>query len=197
MLENIKQSILSLVAFSEEDLMYFLSLFTQKKLKKYQFFLREGEICNQVAFVNTGLLRLYFLVDGNEHVDGFSLEGEWLTDYASFLNRQSSSMYIEALADTDLFLLSYDNIQKMYDRGKDFERFGRIIAEHLFVDAFYRGKTFALETPEMRYLKLLKEQPHLLNLVPLKQIASYLGIEPESLSRIRKRTNNKSLENIT
>jgi CRP-like cAMP-binding protein len=194
MLEKIKKNIQTLVAFSELDLMHFLSLFTDRKLKKNEFFLREGEVCNEVAFVNSGLLRLYFLADGREHVDGFSLPGEWLTDYASFLTRQKSTLYIEALADCELLVLSYDNIRKMYDRGKDFERFGRIMAEHLFVESFARGRTLALETPETRYQKLLKEQPHWFNLVPLKQIASYLGIEPESLSRIRKRMIGKTPE---
>ena len=125
------------------------------------------------------------------------MEGQWLTDYTSFLNQGTSTMYIEALHDTELCLIRYDRIQKMYERGKGFERFGRILAEQLYKDAFDRGKTFALETPEMRYLKLLKEQPHLLELVTLKQIASYLGIEPESLSRIRRRTSKKVSPKLT
>jgi len=183
-----------MVEFKEEDLIYFFSLFTYKKLKKYEFFFQEGETCNQVAFVNSGFLCLYFLVDGNKYIDRFCMEGYWLTDYTSFLNQEPSTMYIEALYDTELCIISYDRIQKMYDRGKDFERFGRILAEQLYKNAFDRGKTFALETPEMRYLKLLKEQAHLLKLVPLKQIASYLGIEPESLSRIRRRTSKKMSE---
>ena len=197
MLENIKKSLTSMVEFKDEDLIYFLSLFTYKKLKKYEFFFQEGETCNQVAFINSGFLCRYFLVDGNKHIDRFCLQGQWLSDYESFLTQEPSTMYIEVLQDTELYLISYDRIQKMYERGKDFERFGRILAEQLYKDAIYRSKTFALETPEKRYLKLLKEQAHLLELVPLKQIASYLGIEPESLSRIRKRTSRKLLEKIT
>ena len=188
MLENIKKSITSLVDFEEEDLMYFLSLFTYKKIKKNQYFLREGEICNQVAFINSGLIRSFFLIDGREQVDSFSLESEWITDYVSFLNRQRSAFYIQAMVDTELFLLSYDNIQKIYDRGKAFERFGRLITEQLYIISVSRATSLLLEKPEQRYLTLLKEEPHLLALIPLKQIASYLGVEPESLSRIRKRT---------
>ncbi len=126
---------MGMVGFSEEDLMYFLSLLSYKKLKKYQFLLREGKNYNQVAFINSGLLRMYFVVDGSEHIDGFTPEGEWLTDYASFLNRLPSTMYIEALADTELCLLSYDHIQKLYERGQDFERFGRIMTERFYLDA--------------------------------------------------------------
>jgi CRP-like cAMP-binding protein len=188
MLENIKKSITSLVDFEEEDLMYFLSLFTFKKIKKDQYFLREGEICNQVAFINSGLIRSFFLIDGREQVDSFSLESEWITDYVSFLKRQRSAFYIQAMVDTDLFLLSYENIQKIYDRGKAFERFGRLITEQLYIISVSRATSLLLEKPEQRYLTLLKEEPHLLALIPLKQIASYLGVEPESLSRIRKRT---------
>lgn len=188
MLENIKKSITSLVDFEEEDLMYFLSLFTYKKIKKNQYFLCEGEICNQVAFINSGLIRSFFLIDGREQVDSFSLESEWITDYVSFLNRQRSAFYIQAMVDTELFLLSYDNIQKIYDRGKAFERFGRLITEQLYIISVSRATSLLLEKPEQRYLTLLKEEPHLLALIPLKQIASYLGVEPESLSRIRKRT---------
>lgn len=188
MLENIKKSITSLVDFEEEDLMYFLSLFTYKKIKKNQYFLREGEVCNQVAFINSGLIRSFFLIDGREQVDSFSLESEWITDYVSFLNRQRSAFYIQAMVDTELFLLSYENIQKIYDRGKAFERFGRLITEQLYIISVTRATSLLLEKPEQRYLTLLKEEPHLLALIPLKQIASYLGVEPESLSRIRKRT---------
>jgi CRP-like cAMP-binding protein len=188
MLENIKKSIQSLVDFEEEDMMFFLSLFTYKKIKRNQYFLREGEICNQVAFINSGLIRSFFLIDGREQVDSFSLESDWITDYVSFLNHQRSAFYIQAMEDTELFLLSYDNIQKMYERGKAFERFGRLITEQLYIISVSRATSLLLEKPEQRYLTLLKEQPHLLTLIPLKQIASYLGIEPESLSRIRKRT---------
>jgi CRP-like cAMP-binding protein len=188
MLENIKKNIQGIVEFEEEELMFFLSLFTYKKLKKNSFFLREGEICNQVAFINKGLIRSFFLIDGREHVESFSLEGDWMTDYASFLVRQRSSFYIQTMEETELFLLSYDSIQKMYSRGKSFERFGRIMAEQLFTISANRSASLLLESPEQRYLKLLKEQPHLLTLIPLKQIASYLGIEAPSLSRIRKRT---------
>jgi CRP-like cAMP-binding protein len=192
MFENIKKNIRSIVNFNEEDLTIFLSCLEPKAIKKHDFFVREGELCNYVAFINKGSVRITYNKDGEEQVGGFFVKGDWVSEYGSFLGRQPSVYSINAIENTELFLLNYDKMQQLYDRGKPFERFGRIVAEQLFLITVERQISFLLQTPEERYRKLLEDQPHLFNLVSLKQIASFLGIKPESLSRIRKRINKAS-----
>lgn len=186
MLEAIKKN-LSNLSLSPEELTTFLSFLTTKTIKKYDHFIKEDEVCNYVAFINKGLLRFYFNKDGKEHVSDFKLAGEWISNYGSFLSREKSLFYIDAMEDTELFLLSYDDLQKLYELGKAFERIGRLMVEQVFLRTLSRHVSLLTHNPEERYVKLLEEKPHLFERVPLKQIASMLGIEPESLSRIRKR----------
>ena len=190
MLANIKESLLKYVDFTDEEIMNLVSILDSKVLKISHFLLREGEICKHVAFLNKGLIRLYYVKDGKEHNSGFFQSGTWVSEYASFLHKSPSLFYIEALDDTELFLLSYENIQKLYKDGKAFERLGRLIAENLFHAYFKRNMSLLLDSPEERYVAFLKENSALVELIPLKHIASYVGVEPESLSRIRKRINN-------
>ncbi|MES2652077.1 MAG: Crp/Fnr family transcriptional regulator [Bacteroidota bacterium] len=194
MFDTVKKN-LSNLSLSPEELTTFLSFLTTKTIKKYDFFLKEGEVCNHVAFVNKGLVRFYFMKDGKEHVSDFKLTGEWISNYGSFLSKEKSLFYIDAMEDTELYLLSYSDIQKMYDLGKTYERIGRLMVEQVFLRTINRHVSMLIHNPEERYVKLLEEKPYLFERVPLKQIASMLGIEPESLSRIRKRVvnQNKSL----
>jgi CRP-like cAMP-binding protein len=118
---------------------------------------------------------------------GFLAPGAWISDYRAFLCRTKSFMNIEALEDAEVFQLGYEKMQKLYTYGPKFERLGRLIAEKLFIVISERTSSLILETPEERYRQLIRNQPHLLEMVPLRQIASYIGVRPESLSRIRKR----------
>jgi len=190
MLANVKENLLKYVSFTDEEIMNLISKLESKLLKKNHFLLREGEICRHVAFLNKGLIRLYYVKDGKEHNSGFFQAGTWVSEYASFLHKKPSLFSIEALVDTELFLLSFENMQKLYNEGKAFERLGRLIAENLFHAYFKRNMSLLLDSPKERYVTFLKENSSLVELIPLKHIASYVGVEPESLSRIRKRINN-------
>ncbi|WP_018614762.1 Crp/Fnr family transcriptional regulator [Segetibacter koreensis] len=189
MLDNVKENLLTHVNFTDEEIVNLISKLESKLLKKNHFLLREGETGKHVAFLNKGLIRLYYVKEGKEHNSGFFRSGSWVSEYASFLHKKPSLFYIEALDETELFLLSYDNMQKLYHQGKAFERLGRLIAENLFHAYFKRNMSLILDSPEERYLTFLKENASLIELIPLKHIASYVGVEPESLSRIRKRIN--------
>lgn len=190
MLHNIKENLLRYVDFTDEEIMNLVSGLDSRVIKKNCFLLREGEVCKHVAFINKGLIRLYYVKDGKEYNSGFFQPGTWVSEYASFLHKKPSLFYIEALDDTELFLLSFENMQKLYNQGKAFERLGRLIAENLFLAYFKRNMSLMLDSPEERYLTFLKENASLVELIPLKHIASYVGVEPESLSRIRKRITN-------
>lgn len=189
MFQKVKNSLFYYLDFTEEELVPFLSMLVPRSIPKNGFFVREGEKSNHIAFVEKGLFKYYYLKEGKELINRFYMEDDWMGDYRSFLTRQPSLVYIEAVEDAQLFLLGYEHLQQLYNNSKSFERLGRLVAERLYLATVDRYSLFLSSTPEERYLKLLNERPQLVNRVPLKQIASFLGIQPESLSRIRKRIN--------
>ncbi|MCC6287919.1 MAG: Crp/Fnr family transcriptional regulator [Chitinophagaceae bacterium] len=188
MFDKLIKNLNGYLSFTEEEISFFLSLCEYKIVKKYDLALKVGQICDFVAYVNKGLLRYYYVAGDKEHTARIFLEDSWTSEYASFLCKKPSSVSIEALEETELIILRYDSVQRGYDKAKVFERFGRLMAEALFIDLENRNSDFLTKTPEERYLLLLQQEPEMFNRVPLKYIASMIGIEPESLSRIRKRT---------
>ena len=188
MFDKLIKNLKSYLNFTDEEMSFFLSLFEYKAVKKYDHILRVGQVCNFAAYINKGLLRYYYITDNKEHTGRIFKEDSWTSEYASFLSKTPSAVSIEALEDTELFMLSYEGIQRGYDKAKVFERFGRLMAEALFIDVVNKSSDFLTKTPEERYLDLMQQEPEIINRVPLKHIASMIGIEPESLSRIRKRT---------
>jgi CRP-like cAMP-binding protein len=187
MFDSLKKSISDIQTLTDEEFSVIYTALAFKRLKKHEHLLREGEICRHVAFVNKGVLRLFHQKDGKQHTTHFCLDGQWISNYSSFLQQTPSQSFIEAHEEAEVFLITYENLQKLYRQIPALERFGRMLAEQLFIKIVNRNELLVLLTPEERYLKLLKEQPRIFQIVPLKQIASLLCIEPESLSRIRKR----------
>lgn len=192
MFDQFIKNLHSFLPFTDEELAFFLTLFETRVVKKNDCFTKIGQHCNYVAYINKGLMRYYYVMNDKEHIARIFLENEWTGDYAAFLTKTPSTVNIEALEECELFLLSYTNMQRAYDKGKNFERFGRLMAEALFIDTVERSSDLLMKTPEALYLTLLQKQPEIINRVPLKHIASLLGIEPESLSRIRKRTTSRA-----
>ncbi|MFT3945897.1 MAG: Crp/Fnr family transcriptional regulator [Agriterribacter sp.] len=188
MFEKLINNLNSYLSFTEEEMATFLAMFEHKAVKKYDHITRIGQVCNYVYYINKGLLRYYYVTGDKEYTARIFMEDSWTGEYASFLTRKPSTVNIEALEDTELFILNYDVVQRGYEKAKVFERFGRLMAEALFIDVVNRSSDFLTKTPEGRYRDLLQQKPEVFNRVPLKYIASMIGIEPESLSRIRKRT---------
>ena len=161
--------------------------FQLKKFKKKELLLQPGEVCNFVGFINEGLTRQYFLLEGEEITVTFTDENRYTTEYTSFLNRKPTFFYIEALENTEVLMINYGKMQQLYAKSHNGERLGRLISEQVYLFIAQRNLSILVESPEQRYQKMMKEFPHILQRVPQHQIASYLGIKPESLSRIRKR----------
>jgi CRP-like cAMP-binding protein len=172
---------------NEEEWLALQEKLTVQQLKKGAFLTRAGEICRNVSFVNKGLLRMFYLVDGKEVCVGFAQENDYLAQYDSFLTRQPSYGNIDALEDCEVINLSYDSMQKIYHSHPVFERFGRKIAEMLFLLISSQTNRLLTLTPEERYQHLIEHQSYILQRVPQYMIASYIGITPEHLSRIRKK----------
>lgn len=175
----------------EEDWNVMQEKFTIQKLKRGELLIRNGEICRQVNFINKGLLRMFYMIDGREICTGFINENEYISQYDSFLTKQPSTGNIDALEDCELINLSYDDMQAIYKTNPVFERFGRKIAEMLFIMISFQATRLLTMTPEERYQSVIEYQPFVIQRVPQYMIASYIGITPEHLSRLRKKMTGK------
>ncbi len=185
MYEVIIKSLRKLVDFTDEELFLFMQRLKPVSLKRYAFYLKEGQVCKGMALVNKGGLRYFSRGEKGDYTIGFAFEGEWIGDYESLLLQTPSPDFIEALEDCELFTLSYTDMQALYQHSQRFEKFGRLIAEKLFIDTAKSKRNLMIQSAEERYLGLLNTQPHIFERLPQHLIASYLGIQPQSLSRIR------------
>ena len=179
---------------TEETWQSAAGLFTIRHLKKGDLLFKPGVVCNYVSYINYGLLRSYYLIDGKEIVTVFFCEDCYCSDYQSFLSQKPCVRYTEVLEDCELIDLTFDDVQFLFQSFPHLERVGRLIAEMLYVKLENRSDSFVLDTPEQRYQKLLEEEPYLFQRVPQYMIASYLGITPEALSRIRSRISRNKVE---
>lgn len=179
--------------FTDEQLERFLGRWEVKRLKKKEIHLRAGEICRATAYVNKGCLRRYVI---NEHdkevIVNFALEDWWIGDLESFFLEQPTRYYIQALEDSELLLLSRENFLRACEEFPKYKAFHQDKMQRSHFATLKRISITTSGTPEEKYLLLAKEQPLLFQRVPLHYIASYLGIEPESLSRLRKRLTEKA-----
>lgn len=161
---------------------------TLQQIKKGEFLVREGEICRNVSFINRGMVRLYYVSpEGKEICTGFVGSNEYVSEYSSFLTQSASVMNIDALEDTEVVNLSYAMMQKGYEHFVFFERFGRKMAEKLFILLSAQNARLLTQTPEQRYQAVMDAQPWIIHSIPQYMIASYIGITPEHLSRIRRK----------
>jgi CRP/FNR family transcriptional regulator, anaerobic regulatory protein len=174
-----------------EDCALFEPSLTTKTLKEKDYFLTEGKICKEIGFINSGAFRIYYLSDGKEINTQFVFENQFVVDYDSFLQEKPSRYFIQVLEDAEIVTFNLAALQNAYNQSQNWERFGRIMAEYSYKITTQRVESFLFADGEQRYLELLKTEPQLFNRVPLYHIASYLGLERESLSRLRKKIANK------
>jgi CRP/FNR family transcriptional regulator, anaerobic regulatory protein len=187
MTTQILQSIKSLVPLNEQEENAFLQILEVKNFNKKEFLLKEGEICNKVSFINGGCMRLFYNIEGVENIVQFFFGDTWYTDYASFLTGKPSIENMQALQTCVVVQFKKENLYKLFDEFPIFDRVGRVMAENAYLSLSILNQMRTNEEPELRYLNLLKQRPELVQQIPQHYIASYLGIKPETLSRIRKR----------
>lgn len=183
----LRKYISQFMPFTEDDWQIHQALLVRRFLKKGEFLLTGGEVCNHVTFINKGHFRAYNVIGGEEVTFNFAFEGNYVTDYTSFVSRRPSLDYIVAMDDAEILQMRYDDLQAAYEKSPVWQKFGRLMAEFILIHISQRNKALLFNTPEERYLNLMKERPKVLERVPQQYIASYLGVKPESLSRIRKR----------
>lgn len=190
-LKTFKINLKNVTFLTEKDCSLFEPYLKTKNYKAKEHFLSEGKICKEIGFVNTGCFRTYYLADGKEINTHFTFENEFVTDYDSFLQSKPSRYFIQALEDAEIVTFDLPALQNAYNQSHNWERFGRIISEQSYRLTTQRVESFLFLDGEQRYLDLLEKQPHIFDRIPLYHIASYLGLERESLSRLRKKVAGK------
>jgi CRP-like cAMP-binding protein len=165
--------------------------FHTKELVPGEHLLQAGEICQHLYFVRKGLLRYYYLQDGQEITYNFSAENTFACNYISFFKNSSSNKFISAVEATSLFMISKEKLDTFYRDIAGGQQFGRLLIEQNYVDAVLQLASQYTDSPEERYEKFCNSYPDLVQRLPQYYIASYVGIKPQSLSRIRKRLSKK------
>lgn len=191
MFTQLKMVVDTLVPFSAKEWRVLEQAFTFRQVPKKYKIVQEGAIAREIYFINKGVLRLYYNNDGNEITGFLFTENLFASCYESFLQQAPSIQILEALEDCELLVLSHSSLQTLYAELPKMHVLTRIVAEQRFINAQKILSSFILDTPEERYHKFALQRPELLQRVPQHIIASFLGITPVSLSRIRKRQRTK------
>lgn len=182
----LRNNITKNISLKEEQLQQFCDLFEYRAFKKKTHFLSEGQVCAYEGFVLSGLFRIYHLdSNGVEQVLYFAPEDWWIADIDSFCNQTPSNLFIEALEDSEVLLISRKNKDLAYERFPAIEKLFRIMTQKTHVALQRRMIDNLSKTADRRYLDFIEKYPHLFNRLSNKQIAAYLGISHEFLSKIR------------
>ena len=176
-----------IMPLSPEEIEAIVETMTIKHYKKGTVLLNEGQISTEVFFVLEGCVRQYYLVDGDEKTNNFFTEEQWVISMNSFSQNAPSNHFLDCCMDSALVVGNSEKAETLYKRFPKFETVSRKVMEKVFADQQDIMSSYTTDTAEQRYLKLLKSRPDLFQKIPQYQIASYVGVKPESLSRIRKR----------
>lgn len=174
------------IDLQEEEAAFFLSLLKTRQVKRKQYLLKENEVCHHSIFVTEGCLRGYTLdKNGYEHILQFAPKNWWIADMYSMLSGQPGDLFIDVLEDSEVLLLHVDDREKLMLELPKFERFFRIILEKSLI-TFRQRLMENLGLPALeRYLLFCKRYPTLIERLPQKQVAAYIGVTPEFLSKMR------------
>ena len=174
------------LTLNDTELSFLENMIQKRILNKNDFLLKEGSICDLIAYVNKGAIIYYKSLDnGDEITTDFAFQGEWVTENYSRLNLTPSRLSIKAVEDSELLIIRNDDLEKIYKEIPASEKLGRILMEEAYIRLVQLSVDLQTLTATERYLHLLKRYPEIFQRVPLYRIANYLGIAPKSLSRIR------------
>lgn len=172
---------------SEANIQMSKHLWRKVIYKKGSYFNQRGDVCLQLGFIERGIFRTYFIDDNSkEHILFLSGQGELVTALRSMTKRIQCTYYIEAIVEASIWVINVDDLEKLYEISKGWERAGRIIAEESFFALLHRMETISFLCARERYLQFLKEFPDLPSNIPQYYIASFLGMENPSLSRLKR-----------
>ncbi|RXF71276.1 Crp/Fnr family transcriptional regulator [Arcticibacter tournemirensis] len=187
MYELLHQKIREKVPLTDEEFKICKEAFVPKRLRKHQYLLQQDDVARNLAFVNEGALRMFASGEKNgELTIQFAFSGWWITDNFSFLTGEPTVYNIQALENSSILLISKQAWEGLFDRVPSLERYFRILLQNNYIATQRRLVSSLCQSAEEKYLSLIKAQPDIIQRIPQHMIASYLGITPETLSRIRK-----------
>lgn len=153
--------------------------------KRGELLLRPGEVCSWIGVISQGVVRQFVVSEGKEHVGQIFMAGQAFSDYSSYYLKRESRLYIDAIKETHIFKIERSDIDRLIKVIPNYLQLKFDYLSRTFISNFDRTISLLLDSAETRYLKLMKERPDVLQQVPLYMVASYLGITPEALSRVR------------
>lgn len=188
-LEYLKKILNGISDLSDDDISMSLPFWNKKIIKKNDYFNQQNIVCKDLGIIVKGIFRIYYYDDesGQEKNIFFFSEDQFVVSFRSFVFQHPCRYFIEALEDSEIIYISYEKLQNLYESHKNWERFGRMLAEHFFNNSQVRTEELLFLSHEERYLNLIAEHPNILQRINAYHIASFLGIKNQSLSRIRKR----------
>ena len=186
-MQEIRQYFESITTLSDADWEIFSSKLERQAFSKKTVLLKAGQTEKYLSFIEKGIIRFYLPKEENDLTFSFSFQNSFVSAYESFLTQTASLYQVETLTDTILWRVTYPDLQLIYRQSAAGNRIGRHASEDLFLKKAKRELSLLNDTAEQRYLKLLTEQANLMQQIPLKYLASYIGITPQALSRIRRR----------
>ncbi len=175
----------SIVPMSEEEMLQIKPLLYSRIVKKGDIIVSGTETCDFIAYINKGYFRIFIDHDGKESTIHLAGPEEWISAFYGFIKRTPNRENIQAITDGEIFFIKYEDLQFLFNKSHSIERFGRLLLEKLFVNKERRVISMITDSAEIRYNNLIKEKPNYILNIPLNYIASFIGVTPETLSRIR------------
>lgn len=186
-MEHFKTFLKQIAPITTEEFEKALPNFKEISLIKNSFFVQQDKVCRQIAFIQKGTLRTFYINENGEEITScFCTENNFTTSYKSFILQEPSILSIQAMEDTELLVIDYEDLQKLFKESVVWQTIGRVIAEKQYIVMEQYASVLCNESAKEKYLRLLKEQPGILHKASINDIASYLGITRRTLSRIRK-----------
>lgn len=182
-----KEFLRTLAILLEEELNEIDCFLSERTISKNDFLIREGQISNEIVFIKSGILRSYFINSENEEITNcITFENELMSAYSSFITQTPTDEYIQALTDTQLQVINRTDLLNLYKKSIRWQKVGRVLAEMQYIELEKRIVSFQKQKAKQRYEELLKDHPNYIQFIPVKDLASFLGISTRHLSRLRK-----------
>ena len=184
-LDSFFRSVDKIATISDEERSALVPMLHYCEYSRNQVILSEGQVENHVYFLVEGIVRNYCLKDGDDISLDFFFPGDFTNSYMSFLTRQKSTVTVEALSNTRAIRIRYDDLQQLYKSSITFNKIGRVISEQLYIKRTMRELSFITMSAGERYEDLSNRHPELIQSIPQKYLSTFLGVSPETLSRLR------------
>lgn len=186
MYENLRSMLKAMAPFEDGELDDAMDFFSSRLISKNEYFSKEGKISDRIGFVQSGILRSFYTINGRETTSFFLRPGSIAVAMLSFIEMKPSIENIQAISDSELIVINRKDILSLYEENWKWQQVGRLNLEQYYIEMERRAISFQSQTALERYREFVKNNPDIIRSVPLHLIASYIGVSPETLSRLRK-----------